>query len=98
VIKDIGEGGKYVMGCTNPSIIVNGLLWHIVFAEIGEKIIADDSVHSFKTFASSRLLVLSGGGGWDCGERVDEGSGGSSDRSHYCGEENNKGQSNDLLF
>jgi hypothetical protein len=98
VIKDIGEGEKTCDERTNPSIILNGLLWHIVFAEIGEKIIADYSVHSFKTFASSRLLVLGGGGGWDCGERVDDGSGGSSDGSHYCGEETIKGRSNDVLF
>jgi hypothetical protein len=58
-----------------------------VFAEIGEKIISDDGVHSFETFAGGCLLVLvGGGGGWDCGKRGNDGSGGCSDRSH-CREE-----------
>jgi hypothetical protein len=65
---------------------MNDLLRHVVFAEIGEKLIADDGVHSFETFSRGGLLVLRGGGGWDCGKRGSDGSGGCSDGSH-CGED-----------
>jgi hypothetical protein len=74
--------------CTNPSIIINGLLWHVVFAEVGEKVIANDGVNRFKSFAGRRLLVLGGGGRGKCGERSDDGSGGCSDGSHLRGENN----------
>jgi hypothetical protein len=77
--------GKQSSGCTNPSITINDLLWHVVCAEISEKLIADDGVHGFETFSGGGLLVLRVGGGWDYGKRGNDGSGGCSDGSH-CGE------------
>jgi hypothetical protein len=74
------------VGVTNPSIIINDLLRHVLFAEIGEKLITDDGVHGFETFAGGRLLVLRTGGGWDCGKMGNDGSGGCSDGSHCGGE------------
>ncbi len=91
------QKGETCSGCTNPSIIINDLLWHVVFAEIVEKIIADDGVDGFETFAGGRLLVLGGGGCWYSGERDDDGSGGCSDGGH-CGEENNKGSRSRTSF
>jgi hypothetical protein len=78
--------GRTYSWCTNPSIIINGLLWHVVFPEVGEKVIADDGVNGFEPFAGSRLLVFSGDGRGDRGERGDDGSGGCSDGSHLWGE------------
>ena len=63
------------MGCTNSSIIVNDLFRHVVFAEIGEKIIADDGVDGFETFAGGCLFVLGGGGGCDRRKRDSDGCG-----------------------
>ena len=48
------------MWVTHMSVILNGLLWHVEFAEVGEEVIADDRVDCLKTFAG---LVL-GGSGW----------------------------------
>jgi hypothetical protein len=57
-----------------------------VFAEVGKKVITNDGVNGFESFAGGRLLVLRGGGCGDRGERGNDGSGGCSDGSH-CGEE-----------
>ena len=54
-----------------------------MFAEIGEKLIADDSVHGFETFSGGCLLILRGGGVWARGKRGNDGSGGCSDWSHW---------------
>jgi hypothetical protein len=46
-----------------------------VFAEIGEKIIADYGVDSFETFTGGCLFVLGSGGGCDRRERDSDESG-----------------------
>lgn len=78
--------GKTCCGCTNASVILNSLLWHVVFAEVGEKVIANDGVNGFESFAGSGLLVLDDGGRGSCGERGNNGSGRCSDGSHCGGE------------
>jgi hypothetical protein len=49
---------------------------HVVCAEISEKLIADDGIHSLETFSGGGHLVLRGGGPggkWDCGKRGNDG-------------------------
>jgi hypothetical protein len=65
---------------------MNDLLRHVVFAEIGEKLITDDGVHSLEMFSGGGLLVLRSGGGCDYRKRGNDGSGGCSDGSR-CGED-----------
>ena len=62
---------------THTSIIFNGFLRHVVFAEVGQELITDDRVKCLKTFAGS-CLVLGDSGLGDRWERVNSWSRGSS--------------------
>ena len=66
---------------TNTSIILDGLLRHVVLAKVCEEVIADDSVDRLEAFAGGCLVL--GGGCWgDCGERGYDWGGGGSDGGH----------------
>jgi hypothetical protein len=45
----------------HTSVILDGLLWHVMFAEVGEEVIADDRVDCLETFTGGYLVLGSGG-------------------------------------
>jgi hypothetical protein len=67
---------------THASVIFNGLLRHVVFAEVGEEVIADDGIDRLEAFAGSCLLVLGGDSRGDSREGSNDWGGGSSDGGH----------------
>lgn len=68
--------------CTHASVILNGLLRHVMFTEVGEEVIADDGIDILEAFAGGRLLVLGGGSWGDGGEGSSDWGGGGSDGGH----------------
>jgi hypothetical protein len=67
---------------TNTSIILNCLLRHVASAEVGEKVITDDSVDCLEAFEVRCLLVLDGDSSGDPWERRNDWGGGGSDGGH----------------
>ena len=70
------------------SIILNGLLQHVIFkvifAKVSEEVITDDSIDCLEALACSCLLVIGSSRCGDCLEGSNDGgaSGGCSDGGH----------------
>jgi hypothetical protein len=78
----VREREVYAREGTHASVIVNGLLRHVVFAEVGEEVITDDGIDVLEAFAGGCLLVLGGDGWGDSREGSSDWGGGSSDGGH----------------